>query len=289
MDFRILGPLEVTLDAGPVRIRRRERELLSVLLLYSGWPCSKEMLARALWGDTLPDDPQATLRVCVSRARSALGKRPAACLVTLDGAYRADPPPGSLDLHRFRDLLSQAAAAEGRGDLRQAADLLGRALRCWRLPPLADLPSSPEIEAEKACLLEQRRLTELDHADLLLDLGLHEQIVADLHARVIADQRCERGWAQLILALHRCGRRGEALAHYAKARAALSAEYGARPGSDLQAILSAVLDDDGPAVSRRFRGLTSGVTTASRLPVIVRQYEPASSAVLSRRSGPGPG
>lgn len=285
MDYRILGPLEVETDSGLVRVRRRERALLSVLLLFAGWPCSTGMLTRALWAEgDLPVSPQGALRVCVSRLRRALGQ--AGCLTTLEGGYRADPPPGRTDLGRFRNLHSRAQNAAALGDLRLAAGVLEQALACWRHPPLADLPSSPEIAAEAACLLEQRRLTELDLADLRLDLGDHERIVADLHARVIADPLRERGWAQLMLALHRCGRRGEALAAFSKAKAALAAEYGTQPGRDLQEALRAVLDDEA-AARPRFRGLTAGITSARPVPVAVGRGAVSSPSLAGSLLRPG--
>jgi DNA-binding SARP family transcriptional activator len=256
VEFRILGPTEAVSDEGLVMpLHRPPRALLSVLLLFAGSPCSRDLLVRALWGGGRPPvDPGAALRVSVSRLRRALGQ--ADCVTTVAGGYQAEPPQGSVDLGQFRDLHSQSGAAAAAGDLRSAAAALERALALWRYPPLADMPDSPEIAAETSCLLELRRLTEYDLADLLLDLGDHERIVADMHGRVVADPRSERAWAQLMLALHRCGRRGEALSAYAKAAKALAADHGARPGDDLQAILRVVLEGgDMPPARRRHRRL----------------------------------
>ncbi len=250
VDFRILGPLEVISDDGTkAKVPPRERAFLAVLLLFAGVPCSREMLVRVLWGDSAPADPAAALRVCASRARRALG--PANCVTTLDGGFRADPAPGELDLARFRSLLSEADTAGGRGDMANAASALERALACWAYPPLADLPDSPEVAAERARLLGQRRLAELALTDTLLALGQHERIVADLHAMVVAYPLSERAWAQLMVALHLCGRRSEALAAYAKARSALRPPRGGDPRGELQAVLSMVLEDWPPEEAAR--------------------------------------
>ena len=259
MEFRILGPTEAVSDEGLVMpLHRPPRALLSVLLLFAGSPCSRDLLVRALWDDRQPGDPGAALRVSVSRLRRALG--PADCVTTVAGGYQADPPGGSVDLGRFRDLHSQSEAATAAGDLRSAAAALERALALWRYPPLIDMPDAPEIAAETACLLELRRLAEYDLADLLLDLGDHERIVADMRGRVVADPRSERAWAQLMLALHRCGRRGEALNAYAKATKALAADNGARPGADLQEILRVVLEGgDLPLARRQHRKVCVGL------------------------------
>jgi DNA-binding SARP family transcriptional activator len=245
VDYRILGPLEIMSDDGlPVTPRgRRERALVAVLLLYAGSPCRRDLLVRALWGYEPPADPATALRVCVCRARSAVGQ--GLHLVTLDGAYRADPPPGGLDLARFRDLLAEAGSKGRHGDLPCAMAALQLALACWRQPPLADIPDVPEVASERACLLEQRRLAELALADVLLTLGQHERIVPDLHARVVADPLSVRAWTQLMLALNRCGRRSEALAAYARARHALR-EHPAAQAGELQAVLAVVLEDQPP-------------------------------------------
>jgi DNA-binding SARP family transcriptional activator len=249
MEFRILGPFDILADNGePLPLpRRRERELLSVLLLFAGLPCSRELLARALWGDSQPADPEAALRVCVCRARKVSGF--ADRLTVLPAGYRADPGTARVDVIRFRYLRERAGRQLGLGDLPGAASSLQDALGCWRDPPLAGLPAIPETDAEAARLLEQRRLAELSLADIMLDLGEHERIVADLHARVVADPLCERSWEQLMLALYRCGRRSEALAAYSRARAALVCELGTGPGAPVQALLSQILNDVPPALA----------------------------------------
>ena len=53
--FRVLGPLEATVDGQPVRLTgRRERALLGVLLLNAGTVVSIEQLIDGVWGDPAP-------------------------------------------------------------------------------------------------------------------------------------------------------------------------------------------------------------------------------------------
>lgn len=244
MYFRILGPFEVLSDQGePVPVPgRRERALVSVLLVFAGRACSRDLVARAVWAEAQPADPAAALRVCMTRARRALGRT--GCLTTLDGAYRADPAPGELDLARFRRFRDAGTRLTSEGDLRAAAGALEAALDCWRGRPLADVRPVPVMAAEAVRLVEERRLADLALADVRLDLGEHYQIVADLHARAVADPLCERRWAQLVLALYRCGRRSEALAAYSRARAELIGEYGTGPGPELAGLLASILRDN---------------------------------------------
>jgi DNA-binding SARP family transcriptional activator len=243
MDFLVLGPLEIISESGaPIPIAQpAHRALLSVLLFYAGQPCSHGKLIDALWGDSPPKDPVRTLLSHMSRIRRHADVRKR--LQTLRGAYRIEPGPDELDLHRFHRLRSRARGKLAQGDPEQAAALLAAALECWRDPPLADLPSTPEIDADVAKLLEQRRSTETEFIGLMLALGHHQQVVADLQRIVTADPLAEHSWAQLMIALCRNGRKGEALAAYSKARAALIRSLGTEPGQELQELLGEILSD----------------------------------------------
>ena len=51
MDFRVLGPLEVGGDGGPVEHGGvKQRSLLAMLLLHAGEVVSTDRLVDALWG-----------------------------------------------------------------------------------------------------------------------------------------------------------------------------------------------------------------------------------------------
>ena len=59
-------------------------------------------------GDDQPADPGSILRLVVSRIRKAVQP---GCLIrrAANGAYRADPPAGALDKHKFEALLTEAS------------------------------------------------------------------------------------------------------------------------------------------------------------------------------------
>jgi DNA-binding SARP family transcriptional activator len=244
MDFLVLGPMVIVADQGdrvPVA-RPLHRAILSVLLLYAGRPCSHTLLVDALWGGSRPPkDPVGTLLSHISRIRSELGV--GGRLQTLCGAYRMNPAPGELDLYRFHHLRDRAQQMLARGDLERAAALLAAALECWRDPALADLPSTPAIDADAAQLTGQRHAAETGFIDVMLALGHHQQVIPDLRRIVTADPLAEQSWAQLILALYRDGRKGEALAAYSRARAVIVRSLGSGPGRELQDLLAQILAD----------------------------------------------
>src|SRR5262245_24806388 len=125
MDFQLLGPFKVVSDAGEIVPipQRLHRTVLSVLLLFAGRSCSHARLIDALWGaaGAQPKDPVKVLRIKISRIRreSGVGDR----LVTVPGVYKMEPPPGELDIERFRRLNSGARRAMAAGDIDQAVNL----------------------------------------------------------------------------------------------------------------------------------------------------------------------
>jgi DNA-binding SARP family transcriptional activator len=249
MRLQVLGPLQVVgHDGSPVRLRRRERALLSVLLLYARRPCAADVLALAVWGESQPRHPDSALRTCVSRIRAALPSGSGKLIVTLDGGYRADPPQGALDLDVFRHSLDAAATAARHGDRHQEADLLRQAVLCWNLPPgaerLPDMPDTLNITPFVGMLFELRRQAKIRLAEILLEFGMHDEVIPDLFAMTGADPGAEPVVALLMLALNRADRRAEAFDVYHRARRVLADQYGASPGPRLQAALTAILRQD---------------------------------------------
>jgi DNA-binding SARP family transcriptional activator len=142
VEFRILGPLEVSDDDGREvsPAGRRPRALLALLLLHANEVVSGDHLIEELWGENSPDDGAAALRVNVSRLRKAL---PQDVLATRAPGYVVRVRPDELDLHRFERLVDEAGTMRNRGSAAAASDLLHEALSLWRGAPLADSATSP--------------------------------------------------------------------------------------------------------------------------------------------------
>ena len=212
MRFRILGPLDISNDAGQhvAFSRRLHRSALALLLLNPGQPCSMASLAAGLWGDEPPLSPEVSLRSCVYGIRKALPD--ASRLRTHPSGYLICVQPGEFDLDEFRDFASRGRDALDGGDARVAAALLTKSLSLWREPPLADLPAVPARDR----LLDQRKETQDALNDARLALGEHRQLLAELRSVVAVDPLHEHAWAQLIIALYRSGARAEALGAFGR-------------------------------------------------------------------------
>jgi DNA-binding SARP family transcriptional activator len=246
VDFRLLGPLEVRDAAGAVLQipTGRLRTLLARLLLRADSSVATEDLIDAVWGDQPPREPLAALQVMVLRLRRALGPAAGSRLRTAPPGYRFDVMPSELDLRRFEELLQWGSAALDTQDWTTARDLLGRALACWRGDALADVRTGTAMQGYLDTLAALRLRTQRQLVEARLHLGQHGELVDEITALVESHPFDEQLRAQLMLALHGCGRRAEALEAFRSARRTLVDELGIEPGTELRELHQALLADD---------------------------------------------
>jgi predicted ATPase/DNA-binding SARP family transcriptional activator len=241
MEFRILGPLEVS-EAGHALALpgRKARALLAILLLHANEVVSAERLIDALWGEAPPETAANTLQVYVSQLRKSLpsGKD---ILRTTGRGYVLNVQPGQLDLERFGELVRGSRAA---ADPAEASSLLRDALSLWRGRALAELASELGTQPEVARLDEERLVALEDRIEADLALGAHDAVIGELEAIVGEHPLRERPRRLLMLALYRAGRQPEALALYQRTRRELVEELGIDPSPALQRLEKAILMQD---------------------------------------------
>ena len=243
LEFRILGPLEVVGEDGPIPLGGpKQRATLAILLLAANRVVPVERLADDLYAGEPPVTAVTQVQRQISELRKALGS--AAVIETRAPGYLIRLAPQQLDLNRFERRVADAGGALAQGEAQRAADLLQEALALWRGPPLADLAHEPFAQPAIA-RLEELRLGALEQRiDADLALGRHADLVGELEALVAEHPVRERLRAQLMLALYRAGRQAEALEVYRATRAALVEEFGLEPTAALQQLERAVLVQD---------------------------------------------
>ncbi|GHF88684.1 putative ATPase/DNA-binding SARP family transcriptional activator [Amycolatopsis bartoniae] len=253
MRFGVLGPLESAVPVGGPR----PRALLALLLLDAGRVVSFERLVDGLYGEEPPTAN--ALQAQVSRLRRKLG---ADAIELHSSGYRLNVDPDDVDVHRFTQLVREAAQSD------RAAELLGAALDLWRGPALADV-DGPFVEPERA-RLEELRLTAIeDHAGARLALG--DAPVTELQDLARAHPLRERLHALLLRALTASGRQAEALALFDEVRRRLADELGADPSPELTAAHLAALRAEPlsttavPAQLTRFLGREDELTRVAEL------------------------
>ena len=250
MDFRILGPTEVTEEGRPLALGGpRQRALLGMLLLHANEVVSSDRLVDELWTDERRGDGAKALQVAVSRLRKALqpalGRGATSDLIaTRPPGYELCVAPERVDAKHFEALLDEGRRALEAGDARAARHRLDDALRLWRGPPLADLAYESFCQAEVGRLEELRIAALEERIEADLALGRHAELIPELHALVEGEPLRERLRGQLMLALYRAGRQAQALETYAEARSALVEQLGIEPGRGLRDLQAAILAQD---------------------------------------------
>lgn len=246
ISYSLLGPVLVRdgdhdLTPGPAK----HRALLAALVLGAGQVTTVERVVTVLWGTEPPRSAESLVRVYVSALRRLLG---AEAIRTVPGGYLLAAEPEQVDFMRFEAKVADARRSAAAGRAAEASEALRAALALWRDEPMADLDSDELRRGAAARLAELRLAAMAERIELDLALGRHRELVGDLRRLVAEYPLREQAWVQLLLALHRSGRRSEALEAYQQARAVLVDQLGLEPGTELRAMHEQVLADD-PALS----------------------------------------
>ncbi|GGP53562.1 AfsR/SARP family transcriptional regulator [Streptomyces melanogenes] len=258
MDIEVLGALSVRkngLSIAPTA--PKPRQVLALLALHSDQVVPLATLAEELWDDAPPRSARTTVQTYVMQLRELIGEALARhdgerrtakdVLVTLPGGYRletggdGEDAEGTADFREFERRATAGHRAMDAGDHTGAARLLREALALWTGSALTGVHQGTRLRTE-AERLEEARLAALDRrieADLLL--GRHRELLSELTVLVSRHPMHEALHGQFMLALHRSGRRSEALDAYQRLRATLVAQAGLEPSAALGRLQMAIL------------------------------------------------
>ncbi|MDT5111230.1 MAG: hypothetical protein QOE20_3120, partial [Mycobacterium sp.] len=252
-----MGPLQVRQYGLPVAIPgAKPRALLTMLGLHAGSLVSADTLLELLWGDDPPRTAAKALQTHISALRRTLG----------DGFVLTEGTGWTLttteiDASRYKSAAKMGREAIASGDTSQAVARFDEALALWRGVP--ELPEGSRGTSEKTRWIEGHAALVEDRADALLATGRAAEIIGELEAAVGDASLRERRWGQLMLALYRAGRQGEALGAFQRARSLLADELGVDPGPDLRRLEAAIVAQDDALetpVSQHLSSLTRAVT-----------------------------
>jgi DNA-binding SARP family transcriptional activator len=99
LEFRVLGPLEVVGEEGPLVLGgQKQRALLGLLALNAGRVVATDRLLDELWGEHPPRTAATSLQNMISQLRKTLG---ADRLETKPPGYMLRAAPQETDLGRF--------------------------------------------------------------------------------------------------------------------------------------------------------------------------------------------
>ncbi|WP_165546741.1 AfsR/SARP family transcriptional regulator [Kribbella soli] len=261
MGIAVLGPL--TVDGGQ-HLGRRDRVVLSALVVHPGDVVSADVLADVLWGDELPASWTKIVQGCVVRLRKALGNR---SIETSPRGYRLTVPPDEIDAQRFERAVERAGVLVAT-DAERAAAVLSGALRLWRGRPLIEVECWDAARIEAARLEELRQLAQETAVEAALRSGRHSSVLGRAQALVAEAPLRERRSILLATAQYRSGRQAEALDTVLRLRAVLNRELGVDPVPEIDELQEAILRQDPalvPAAADALMFLAEEVHAAARL------------------------
>ncbi len=254
VELGVLGPLLVRQGGTPVAIPgAKPRAVLTMLGLHHGSIVSAAALVELLWGEDPPRTAAKALQTHISALRRALGDG----FVLTQGTGWA-LAESEVDAPRYTSAARLARDAVATGDGNQAVAHFDAALALWRGIP--ELPDGRRGTSEKTRWIEGHAALVEDRADALLATGRAAEIIGELEAAVADAPLRERRWGQLMLALYRAGRQGDALGAYQRARTLLADELGIDPGPELRRLEAAIVAQDS----------SLNIVVAQHLPSVMR-------------------
>jgi DNA-binding SARP family transcriptional activator len=258
--FNVLGTLEVR-PGGAGRAAStwaprgpKVRKVLALLLLRPGQVVTIDMLGDELWDERPPRTAVTTIRTHVYHLRQLLeqdcGRAVADLLTTAPDGYLLRVDPGEVDATLFGQLVHQGRSQLACGATADAAASLRRALGLWRGSPLADVRVGRVLCTHLAHLAEIRLRAQELRIEADMRLGQHRELIGELRGLVATNPLNEWLHGQLIDALSRSGRRGDALSAFRELRTLLAEELGLEPSADLHRLQQDILTGNGGG--RRF-------------------------------------
>lgn len=208
----------------------QQRLILAALLLARGRTMSVSHLVDVLWATEPPKTAANAVRTYVSRLRAVLGPEVSG---SAGSGYRV---VADLDLERFETLAAQAEGAPPA----EASTLLRSALALTGGEPLSGLPGS-YAQAQRVRLTEARVEVHVRAIEADLALDRPSSVVGELTELCTQYPTWERARALLMHALHRSGRRAEAIGTFHDARRLLAEELGVDPTAELTATYQEII------------------------------------------------
>ncbi|MEU9646798.1 AfsR/SARP family transcriptional regulator [Streptomyces sp. NPDC048188] len=252
MEFSVLGPLRMS-EGGKsyTPTAPKQRQLLTLLLLNANQVVSTGTCIEELWDDSPPNSALSTLQSYILQLRRSLRRVPrigslqAARLIleTRDGGYLLAVRSDELDTNRFWSLVREGRSALHHDDVRASA-CLSEALRLWQGAALSDVQRGPVLRALLVGLEEERTSVREQRITADLRLGRHQELLGEL-SRLTAKYPMHEGLhAQFMLALHRTGRRTQALEVLRQLSTVLREELGLDPSARVRRLHQAILAGD---------------------------------------------
>ncbi|WP_045739678.1 ATP-binding protein [Actinoplanes rectilineatus] len=248
LSLRILGPLQIVYAGVQVPLPpRQQASLLALLLAREGRPTDVSTLVELIWGHDAPASAVNSLQKYVGTLRRIMqpglpARDPGTYLRRERHGYLIAAGPGTLDLARFRELVSHAASLLADGRPEAALDAYTEGLGLWRGPVAEGLRNDGTAAASVFAALDGDFLdTCVRASELATSLGRPDRVLRALRMAAAMAPLNEAVHAGLIVSLAAAGQQAEALVVFGTVRARIAEELGVQPGPALSAAHRRVL------------------------------------------------
>ncbi|WP_091249951.1 AfsR/SARP family transcriptional regulator [Micromonospora matsumotoense] len=247
MKFRVLGPLESSMDGTPsTPSAARVRWTLALLLLRANQVVDRGCIIHELWGENPPRSAVTTAQTYIYQLRKNYHRytdQPGCgeFIETRPPGYRLRCHESEIDAFAFERSSADGVAAYAAGDPERAARLLREALMLWRGPVLADITAGPVLTPHIRQLEEAH--TRAVRTRILADLrlGRHRELIPELRFAALEHPFDEWIHEQLMISLSQEGRRADALDTYRQLQRMLDQKLGIEPSRALRQLQHDVL------------------------------------------------
>jgi DNA-binding SARP family transcriptional activator len=250
VEIKVLGPLEVSVGGvSIVPTASKPSQVLAMLALNAGHVVTTAALTEEIWDYQPPRSGVPTLHTYILKLRRKLqqaltGENDVGSkdiLITRRSGYLLNVASSDVDAVRYDRLSAAGHKAVNEGDHETASRTLGEALRLWRGPALADVPTGPQLAIE-AMRLEENRLGDLHlRIEADLRLGRHHQLLGELATLCARHPLMENFATQHMVALYRSGRQSQALEAFRRLRAAMVEQLGVEPSTRVRQLHHGIL------------------------------------------------
>ena len=248
--FQVLGPLLLRVNGRVCTpSASKVRQVLALSLFRVNQIVSLDAMIEELWGDRPPRTAATIVQTYIYQLRKIFARHAGvtaanAAIHTAPPGYVLSVPAERVDCRQFETAVRRGQALLEQGQARQAETQLSQALGMWNGAVLVNTDHGSLLQGDVAHLEEKRMLAVELRLRANMLLGRHREILAELKSLVAAHPFNEWLHGQLMIALYRSGRRGEALAAYQTARKLLDDELGLDPSADLRRIHQELLNTD---------------------------------------------
>ncbi|MFK8844891.1 BTAD domain-containing putative transcriptional regulator [Streptomyces sp. Ac-502] len=234
-------------DGEPAFLSAHKKEvILAALLARANRVVPIDELIPEIWGDRSPLRATTTVHVRICELRKFLRScgMPESPVITRSPGYFIRVEPGELDAQVFADLAARGQEASQAGRHHEAVEALRGALDLAGEDSLVGLRGGPIVNGFANWLDELRLSCTESLLESEIALGRHRDTVSRLQTLFAQHPLHEAFHRQLIMALHRCDRRADALRVYQLARNILQKELGLEPCLATRRVHHAVLTAD---------------------------------------------